>query len=305
VVLTSFLACQEYNKPITNLKNVGELVVVYLDVLFGINFLMDYLLLLICGRFLKLPLKQWKLCIGALAGGLYSIGIFFTDIAWTYSLLFEVAVSALLVFLAYGKCKWIEFIKRILLFYASALLLAGLIFAVFCATDIGSRLGAFIKNGAFYFQLPFHVFLISAAIAYPVLTAFTGLLRHKSERQIFSVKITYRGQDITLPGFLDTGNRLTDPLSGKPVIIAEWESVKCLFGAECLFEEIPELAVEHHMRLIPYHVVGAPDSMLFAFQADMVRIGQEHLAEKIPVALTGSKLSPHGEYQLLLHTGLL
>lgn len=303
--MTSFFSGQEYNNHITKLKNVGELVVVYLDVLFGINFLMDYLLLLVCGRFLKLPLKQWRLCVGALAGGLYSVGIFFTEITWVSSLFFKIAVSGVLVFLAYGKCKWPEFIKRILLFYASALLLAGLIFAVFCVTNIGSKLGAFVKNGAFYFQLPLHVFFLSAAAAYPVLMAFTRLIRHKSERQMFPVKISYRQQEIELVGFLDTGNRLTDPFSGKPVLIAQWESVKQLFDVEFSLEQIPEIAIEHKMRLVPYHVVGAPDSMLFAFLADTVWIGQKTVVEKTPVALTGSKLSPHGEYQVLLHTGLL
>ena len=49
-----------------------ESIVIYSDILFLINFSLDYLCLFIAGRLLHRGGKAWRLLLGAAVGGLYS-----------------------------------------------------------------------------------------------------------------------------------------------------------------------------------------------------------------------------------------
>ena len=50
--------------------------VVYIDVLFLINFSADYLVLLTVGKLRRIRLRRWRLICGALFGGLYALPAF-------------------------------------------------------------------------------------------------------------------------------------------------------------------------------------------------------------------------------------
>ena len=56
--------------------------VVYLDTLFLLNALVDYLLLLACARLAGERLRRLRLAAGAAAGGLYAAAIFLPGLEW-------------------------------------------------------------------------------------------------------------------------------------------------------------------------------------------------------------------------------
>jgi len=60
----------------------GLAMVVYLDVFFLVNFLMDYLLLWATGELALLSHRRWRMVLGALAGALYSLSLFLPQVTW-------------------------------------------------------------------------------------------------------------------------------------------------------------------------------------------------------------------------------
>ena len=47
--------------------------IVYIDSLFLLNFIIDYLLLLAVGKICALPLRRWRMLLGALWGAVYAV----------------------------------------------------------------------------------------------------------------------------------------------------------------------------------------------------------------------------------------
>ena len=46
--------------------------VIYIDVLFATNFMVDFLLLWSCGKLSGMKIMLWRLLLGAVFGGIYS-----------------------------------------------------------------------------------------------------------------------------------------------------------------------------------------------------------------------------------------
>ena len=80
----------------------------------------------------------------------------------------------------------------------------------------------------------------------------------------YEVRIVCMGVRITAKAFLDTGNRLKEPLSGRPVAIA----------SEGLWEKMQSCGALHEERfsLVPYETVGSK-GVLEAVRADYIDVG--------------------------------
>jgi len=100
--------------------------------------------------------------------------------------------------------------------------------------------------------------------------------------------ITLRCNKTCLAALLDTGNSLTDPLSGHPVVIAEYEALKEILSDEVrravdlhglddagmLLAEMGESIKYGNFRLIPYRSVGREDGWMVGFRPDSVLVRQ-------------------------------
>ena len=76
--------------------------VIYVDVLFVVNFFITYLLLFATSFLAKSEMKQYRAIIASLAGGLYSLVIICDKLNFLISTLGKIAVSILIVFIAFG-----------------------------------------------------------------------------------------------------------------------------------------------------------------------------------------------------------
>jgi len=110
----------------------------------------------------------------------------------------------------------------------------------------------------------------------PMLAVFTALcmmtvkqtVKLVSRRKViqqysFNVKIVQGDKAICAQGFLDTGNQLREPFSGKPVAVAE----------ERLWQQIEEqgMLCEDRFCVLPYHTVGN-SGILMAVRVDRMEI---------------------------------
>ena len=107
------------------------------------------------------------------------------------------------------------------------------------------------------------------------------------------------GKAATLSVMLDTGNMLTDPLTGHPVIIAEKSALK---GIVPIGVDLTDpIAMSQHIkgiRLIPFKSLGCENGLLAGFKPDKVCADCD-ISENITIAIASGSLSKSGEYNAL------
>ncbi len=110
---------------------------------------------------------------------------------------------------------------------------------------------------------------------------------------------------------MDTGNTLTDPASGRPVIVAEGERAAPLFPREhrpeptdlrdptAALTRLGTGAWRSRFRLLPYRSVGVDRGLLLAVRADGLEL-EGRARGPVLVALSPTPVSDGGGYQALI-----
>lgn len=94
------------------------------------------------------------------------------------------------------------------------------------------------------------------------------------EKDFIPVELTYGGKTLTITALRDTGNRLTDPITGKQVLVVGADVAGKLTGLSpsALHDPIGTLGMLPGLRLIPYRAVGN-SGFLLALKIPDVKIG--------------------------------
>ena len=146
-----------------------------------------------------------------------------------------------------------------------------------------------------------------------------GVVQHRLLRQVYRLPlhIHFDSSHLRVIGLIDTGNHLTDPLTGVPVIVLEQRMLANLLPRD-LAHSIPELAngdmealqrlVESskwssRFRVIPYSSLGEKNGLLIGFRPDAIAL--ELSGHCVPtkdaiIALCNHQLDPAGEYRALV-----
>ena len=123
-----------------------------------------------------------------------------------------------------------------------------------------------------------------------------------------SLEIAIQKQNTSLNALIDSGNLLREPISGKPVIIACYTSLRSVIPTELLdlfkhqdLSVAPNEAALTKLRLIPTHSVGK-NGLLYALLPESVTINGNQVDAY--VAVDTSKNS-YGEYQAIVPSVLI
>lgn len=281
--------------------------VIYVDTLFLLNALVDYLLLLAAARLAGEPLRRLRFALGAAVGGLYAVAIFLPGFGFLAGPLWR-AVSALaMLWAAYGGSR--RLLRQGILFVALTCAFGGGVVAIGLMGGQGLSLG----NGVFYSALDLKVVLLSAAVCYGVLTlVFRRMGRHTAAAgELVSARLTLAGRAVDLTALVDTGNTLTDPVSGRPVMVAEGEGLAPLFprehrpGPGDLADPAGGMARlgtgdwRGRFRLLPFRSVGVERGLLLAVRTDGLEVDGRGQGPVL-VALSPTPVSDGGGYRALI-----
>ncbi|MBC5733278.1 sigma-E processing peptidase SpoIIGA [Flavonifractor sp. DFI.6.63] len=283
--------------------------VVYIDALFLLNFVVDYLLLLCAGRLAGEVLHRGRLALGAALAGAYAAAVFLPGMGFLLHPLCKLAAAVLALLIGYGGSR--RLLRVTLVFFAVSAAFAGGILAL---ELLGGR-GLTLENGVFSSAMDLRLILLSAAGCYVVITLlFQRSARHTAARQeLVPAVLTLDGRRVALTALVDTGNTLTDPATGRPVMVAEGEKVAGLFPSGQAPDEAdlrdPVAALERlsqagflgRCRLLPYQAVGVECGMLLSLRLDGARVGREDYGTLL-VALSPNRLSDGGGYSALIGT---
>ena len=201
---------------------------IYGDVLFVINFSMDFLALYIAGKLMNMKMSRLRLITAATLGGIYGV------VAVAY--LSGFAEKALSVLSGIAVCATAHYHKNIKRFVSVFALFFGVsLFMGGAMTFIYSNLGKY-KNyiqagGAIYTVLddiPIYVFAAIAAVSV-LLSWITGkLFSRKKLSAACEAIVDFDGRKSEIRCLVDSGNLLCDPISGTPVIFISEEEAKII-----------------------------------------------------------------------------
>ena len=258
--------------------------VVYIDSLFLLNFVVNYLLLLAAAKLSGEPLRRLRMAGGAALGAAYAAAVFFPHMGFLLHPLCKLGAAVLMLAAAFGGSKR-------LLRVEPGLLCRGRRFRrreLFALELLGGQ-GLTLRNGIFYSAMDLRLILLSAAVCYVFITVvFQRTAKHTAaRRELVPAVLTLEGRRVALTALVDTGNTLTDPLTGRPVMVAEGEKLTALFppgkappaaklrNPVAAVEELSEDLFRGRCRLLPYQAVGVECGMLLALRLDDVRVGME------------------------------
>ena len=252
--------------------------IVYADLLFLVNFTMDFLCFFVTARILCRPFKVWRCCIASVLGGVYSVVVLFAGFNAVIGLLADLGFCIIMCLVAYGikENQTGTFLFHATVYFGVSVGTGG------CMTAMYSLLNRM--------DLPLDkvesnpdgisVWLFGLlAVASGVIAAFGGkIFKNVSNDAIVSVYISYNKREATLNGIIDTGNMLKDPISGKPVMIINSSYLSKLISDECIefalrgdILNIMRESPEHRVRLVPIHT-AAGSAMICAFVPDKATI---------------------------------
>ena len=112
--------------------------IVYLDVFFMINFLMDYMIILITSKIAKIKKKRIRKLAGAGFGALYSVIVIkpLTNHLFKITLV-NILVAAVMVLISFGFMSASVYIKNVLLLFVVSFTMSGIINYLYYSTIIG------------------------------------------------------------------------------------------------------------------------------------------------------------------------
>lgn len=279
---------------------------IYLDVLILINLFVTYFLLCSVQRMLKLPFSAVRIWLASCVGGLCSMVILFPQLpAWmlqSEKLLLALVLTAI----AFRVRPLRAFLKNTVCFYAVNFVFAGVMFGVWYLVTPAHMV---FRNGSVYFQISALTLAAATILSYLLLQVISRFMDHgvpKEDR--VSIKIKWKGNEVLVSALMDTGNHLSDILTGLPVVICELDALKPLFPKDlvpCLKDlslyHIQNQSLKHCFRLIPLHTV-AGQSTTIVFQPEEFEIlsGATKGEYSVLVGMVTHSLSQDGSFSALI-----
>ena len=253
--------------------------VVYGDVLFLVNFSIDFLVLFMAGCFLHLKRRLFRLLLAAALGGVYGVLVLLPALSWWGTLLLHFAVAFLLCLVAYAPLGARMLFGLYLSFFGASLLLGGVLtaFYSFLATVFEPS-----GTGALTDGKKAELFLLYAAVS-AVLVFVCGRVLFKKKRiREMMVEIWEGNSSVTLCCLVDSGNLLSDPLTGKPVILVRRQEMLPILPpsfASSLAHLTDESKMPMHLRrkirLITAQGVGGSKLLLGFLPDDIYLYGRD------------------------------
>lgn len=274
--------------------------VVYGDLLFVLNLLLDYGLLLATARIAGAPFVRLRLMMGAVFGAMYALLVFVPGLQFLSVLPMRFLMGAVMVMIAYGARR--SALRLMVVFGAVSAALGG---GVLALTTVGS---ATLYRGIVTTGADLVAVLLTGSLGCMLLGVLfrrgASKLRH---RDYADVEVALGGRTTSFRALVDTGNALTDRTNHR-VIVADWEVVRevlpgltyqdvCSPGLG--FQKLTGLLPPSRVRLLSYRTVGVSDGLLLAVRPDRIVVNGK-TRPGLLVAASAHPVSDGGLYRALI-----
>jgi stage II sporulation protein GA (sporulation sigma-E factor processing peptidase) len=280
---------------------------VYADISFLVNFTMDFVILWATAKLSGTSIAYGRLITVSILGGIYGTGYLFPELSAWYSLPIKIIFSCLFVILAFWPRGWQEFKKNLLYFYGVSFVTAGAVIA------FSYLIRNNIQSASFsYWWLLGGIFCS--------LTLGTYGEKYLSQKIIpsllkYQVELHFGSKVCSGEGFLDTGNGLRDPLTQRPVVVAEYDFLKQCFPQDCktalenihdendMLQALSQSSWANRLRIIPFSSIGQKNGLMVGFRCDKIVVDPDKINlfhKNLVVGVYLDRLSSKDNYQLLI-----
>jgi len=278
--------------------------VVYIDQVFALNLLLDYLLLIATARLAGMPLQRKRLLLCAALGGAYAATVFLPGCSLLGHPLLRLCTGLVIALLAYWPLQ--HRVRMTALFFLISGALGGIVLALGLSIGYRGNILCALYDGRFSWPL-----LVGTTLGLDLLLhlLFRQGARH-GEGELMRIQISVNGKEQQIIALHDTGNTLRDPVNGQPVLVLELSALQELWDAKtssilarsCSAEK--RIAALHRegvglgFTLLPFRSIGTASGLLLAVRSDYVKVGRATYS-RAWIALSDSPVSDSGTYQAL------
>ena len=202
---------------------------IYADVLFIINFSMDFLSLYIAGRLMHFRMKAGRVILGASLGALYGVLELLLSVAPFPKLLITVGVLCLMCFTAFGCERFRTYAASAALTFGVSMLIGGIMTSAFLG--LGNHTSYVEIGGTIatvWGDLPIWQFALFALISALLTWGLGKIFRRKRAIRTCVLRMRFEGREKEVTALVDSGNLLEDPVSGTPVIFLKEKAARGL-----------------------------------------------------------------------------
>lgn len=226
---------------------------IYLDLVMGLNFLVDLLLLLGTNRLSGFPAQWGRLLTAALLGAVYSGACLLRSFRFLGALSWRTVFLCLMAVTAFGWNR--SAVKRGSIFLLLSMALGGI------AVSMDKR--------------GFPALLLAAAGIF--LICAMGFGDGIGNREYENMELIYGDRKLSVLALRDTGNGLRDPVTGEGVAVISGAVAQKLTGLTLsqLADPIGTMAQRPipGLRLVPYRCVGNGGGLLLALRFENCMVG--------------------------------
>ncbi len=300
--------------------------IVYVDVVWLVNAVMDAVTLLTTCWVLKVPTKLWRIAVGGIIGACYALLLFAPTLSTLTTWPGKAVASLLVVGIGVPWRNWLQLARACLTYYLVAFVFAGAAIAMHFAVPGTSVTSGAVATGhglAFETSLESLALLVSIPCGVGLLQ-FT-LKRAQRSRQthasLYTVHATIADRRCSFVGLVDTGNQLRDPLTRRPVCMVDASVMRQLLPealAEALTTDDDVIAnlqkcagvpFSERLSLVPFRGAGGRQQLAIAVRPDSMELDRDgkRTAVSVPclLAVHHEPLSVEGRFQAILHIEVL
>lgn len=241
--------------------------IVYGELLFVENFVVGCVLFYITGEIFKVKhmgiTGKLRFIIGGILCGIFSM-IIFLPIKSQLVLLFELAFAFVVCFVVFGKEKiWQRGVVFILVTY----FMGGITMGILLVTE---NTGIYTVSGIYTGNMKAGWLAIFIALGVFTTKRIIKVVSKEKflKEHVFDVKISIAEVIFETKGFVDSGNQLTDPISGKSVVVAQASIWKKFQQSGVLLPE--------KMGIVPYKGISGGGIMI-SVRTDYIEIEHKRM----------------------------
>ena len=242
-----------------------------------------------CGIFLHKKIKKLRVLCASIVGGIYGTFIIFINLNPLLDSLLLVLVGVIICYLSFFEKNIKRLTVSVIIYLLTSCILGGVMSALYSL--LNRVLSKYMNEQSFENAYSGARFFIIISITILVAMLFSKVLVRKKDVSEVTLKIKYRGELYTVTALSDSGNMLTEPITGKSVI---------LLSEKSKLSKIIDLENEKNIRYIPYSDISN-DGMLKGIIPEQIIINENSVDA---IVATVNKES-FGEYDAIVPNALV
>ncbi len=242
---------------------------IYLDVLIGVNVYINYLLLAVAAKVSACRIVRTRLVLSSLFGAAASCSILLEIPNVFFSIAIKLITVTVMTIIAF------EIKTKKMFFRITGVLTAvtfGFAGAMIGIKNIMSTNNVAVSNFSVYMDISPVTLIFLTLVCYMLLSLCSKFAGGKNRRNsLCRLTVNSKGRSVTMDALLDTGNTLTEPFSGLPVVVVNEKQINNLMPDEIKSIRNTGFTPSAKLRVIPYTSVGG-NGLLMGFMPDSITV---------------------------------